>query len=173
VKPIRIGFIEDRTWIVAWTMTALSCSIIIGAVGWRWHQHQLVIEALDAQIAQAKKKATELQAKANAPDPHRAQKEALQKLQQMDLNKVFAVVENLDEAGVRLRSMELDATGNSLRLEYELDSVNRAISVTAHLNAGYERGPWHLESVSAFGLAQSGMPAQKFRGLWSVAVDKL
>jgi hypothetical protein len=173
VKPIRIGFVEDKTWIIAYASVALSCLVIVGAEGWRWHQDQLTIEALDAEIAQAKKRAIELQAKANAPDPHRAEKEAIQKLLQMDLNKVFSAVENLNEPGVRLRSMDLDAAGNSLRLEYELDSIQHAVTVTADLNAGYAHGPWHLESVSGSGALQPGVPAQKFRGLWSAAVDRL
>jgi uncharacterized protein HemX len=173
MKPIRIGFIEDKQWIVDWIVTAVACAIIVGAGGWRWRQDQLRIQAHEAQLAEARKKAAELQAKANVPDPYKAQKDAMRKLLQTDLNKVFAVIENVDVPGARLRSMDLDAAGNVMRLEYELDAIARVSDVSAALNAGYENGPWQLGSVAATGSSQAGAQPPKFRGYWSAAVDRL
>jgi hypothetical protein len=44
---------------------------------------------------------------------------------------------------------KLDATANTLRLEYELDSVGKAATITKALNTGYDARRWQLESVSA------------------------
>jgi hypothetical protein len=52
-----------------------------------------------------------------------------------------------------------DATANTLHLEYELDSVDKAATITKALNTGYDGRPWQLESVSA-------APAPLFRRQW-------
>ncbi len=94
---------------------------------------------------------------------------------QLDLNKAFAVVENIREPGVRLRSMQLEPAGNTLRLEYELDAMAKATLITELLNAGYDVPPWWFESVSASGSAQAAyLPVtQTVRGIWSVQLGKL
>jgi hypothetical protein len=60
---------------------------------------------------------------------------------------------------------KLDATANTLRLEYELDSVDKAATITKALNTGYDARPWQLESVSA-------ATAPLFRGPWVGAAQK-
>ena len=68
-----------------------------------------------------------------------------------NLNKVFASAENLKEPDTRLRNLSFDGSSSALRLEFEIDSLPRAASVTAILNAGYDSQPWQLESVRASG----------------------
>jgi hypothetical protein len=98
-------------------------------------------------------------------DPRAASVEVVLQLLKLDLNKPFSTAENLEEPGVRLRSLSLDAASDSLKLEYELDSVVKATAVTEALNAGYETRPWRLESVSA--------SDSQFRGVWSVRMRDL
>ena len=111
----------------------------------------------------------------NPADPRYASAEQAARLLQLDLNKAFAVVENIKEPGVRLRSMQLEPAGNTLRLEYELDAMAKATLITELLNAGYDVPPWQLESVSASGGNQvSYMPTgQAVRGIWSAQLSNL
>ena len=105
-----------------------------------------------------------------------------------NLNKVFASAENLKEPDTRLRNLSFDGSSSALRLEFEIDSLPRAASVTAILNAGYDSQPWQLESVTASGSGANGgvgmgtspmsaspfVPtSQSLRGVWSVQLGKL
>lgn len=173
MKPIRIEFIEDTRWRAVWTMTVLACTIIVGYTVWQWRVDAAAIKAIEEQIADVKRKAAEVQAAQNRVDPRGASVKAMTKLLQRDLNKVFAVVENVQEPGVRLRSLSLDESSGSLRLEYELESMAHASTVTTALNAGYERGPWQLENVSGALAQRTGGGQQAFRGSWSAQLDKL
>jgi hypothetical protein len=95
------------------------------------------------------------------------------------LNPVFASAENLQEPGVRLRSLTLEAAEGSLRLEYDLESMVKASAITDLLNTGFEQRPWQLESVSGSAdiATVGGMPmpptTSGFRGAWTVQLKKL
>lgn len=87
------------------------------------------------------------------PASHEQQARAAARLLQSDPNRPLADVENMQETGAQLQSVSLDNVSGAVRLEYHLDSMPRAVSVTAVLNAGLPRAAWTLERWAA-GTAQ-------------------
>jgi hypothetical protein len=173
-------FIEDRRWRLVWFATALCCAGLLGSLFWQWRLADLAIreerERIDAVQPRLQKMRVPIQSKA---DPRHASNEQAAQLLQQDLNKAFATAENLQKTGVRLRSLSLETATDSLRLEYDLDSVAKASVVTQTLNDGYDHRPWQLESVS--GTAGTGLTGvvpmvssmPGFRGIWSAPLNKL
>lgn len=176
MKPIQIDFMEDKRWQWVWTFAVLFGACLMGWASWQWQKTSSAVRDTENRIGVARQQLELL----NAPkeirlNPKQAGAEQAVKLLQQDLNKVFATVENLAEPGTRLRNLSLDGASGILRLEFELDSMNRAASLTTIFNTGYEHRPWQLESVSG---AASNNPigfatAQTIRGIWTVQLDKL
>ncbi len=149
MKPIHINFIRDESWRWIWAATAVICLCVMGFTAWQWYKTRQSIQTIQADINTARKTAAQLGTpKPVLVDPRKASTEQTIKLLQQDLNKVFNSAESPKEAGVRLRSLNMDSAAGTLRLEFELDSLPRASSITAVLNAGYEDRPWQLESVT-------------------------
>lgn len=177
MKPVQIDFVPDLRWRTVWLVTAFVCAGIVGATGMVvWKSHNASIAARK-ELAAINLKIEQLRApKQEVVDPRRDASIQAAKLLQYDLNKVFATVENLSEPGTRLASLSVDATASLVRLEYQLDSMPRAASVTAVLNAGLERSQWNLESVVATP-AQQGLMAMPglmpVRGVWSANLERL
>lgn len=184
MKPVRIEFMEDRRWLWIWIPAALCCLGWLGGVVWQW---KLKDQAAQETVERIHAVQTQLQI-LNAPavvqaDPRLGSTQLAAQLLQQDLNPVFAVVENLQVPGARLRGLALETASGTLRLEYELDSITTASQVTEALNMGYVQRPWHLDGVS--GAAGGGnnvgspphalvaMGAPMFRGLWSVQLQRL
>lgn len=175
MKPVQINFVPDTRWRRLWAAAALCVLGLIGTAGWYVWQINAAIKELEARIGTAQQQLKDLRLP-SPTDPRYASAEQAARLLQQDLNKAFAAVENLKEPGVRLRNLHLDAAANALRLEYELDSVGKASTITELLNTGYDNHPWQLESVNtAGGSTQAGfMPmAQAVRGIWAVQLGKL
>ena len=116
-------------------------------------------------------------------NPRQASLAKSAQLLQEDVNQLFAAAENLQEPGVQLRSLVFEGV---LRLEYGLESLQKASVVTTQLNLGYEHKPWQLESVISSGSAarlpvaglpmlnlMPSQPTSQFRGIWSVDIKKL
>lgn len=177
VKPIRIDFVHGQGWRTVWVCAAVVCVALVAATAWKWQKLDRATRETRDQIAAIEQ---ELQ-RARTPvltkvDPRQTSIDQAVKLLSQDLNKAFATVEGLQEPGVRLRTLTLDATSNTLRLEYDLDSVVKASSVTAALNGGYDNAPWKLESVSGSATSPTGgvaLPTRVFRGVWSVQMENL
>jgi hypothetical protein len=180
MKPVRLDFIEDRRWRLVWSAALVCALALAGNLIWRLvpiyeaqGEEQALIAAAQLQL---QNKPTSVQGEAN---PRFASLSQAAQLLQQDLNPAFASAENLQEPGVRLRSLTLEAGEGSLRLEYDLESMVKASAITDLLNTGYEQRPWQLESVS--GSADSGtvggMPmtptTSGFRGVWTVQLKKL
>lgn len=176
MKSIRIDFIKDKRWRWVWAAAALSGLCVTGLAAWHWEQAHKAGRDVESRISIARQQVAQLSApRVVIVDPRQTSAEQAAQLLQQDLNKVFASAENLKEFGVRLRNLNLDGPGGVLRLEFELDSLPRASSVTAVLNEGYENRPWQLESVTgATGNNPTGVAsAQTLRGLWLVQLNKL
>lgn len=176
MKSLQFDFIPSKTWQGIWAVAGLCVLCIAGAAGWRWVQLQTTAQELAAQLQATQQDIQHLrQPVLNPADPRYASAEQAARLLQLDLNKAFAVVENIKEPGVRLRSMQLEPAGNTLRLEYELDAMAKATLITELLNTGYDVPPWQLESVSASGGNQAAYisSTQAARGIWSVQLGKL
>lgn len=167
MKPVHIEFIENTHWRWVWG-AALVASVGLLAYGvWRADVLHLGTQQETARAAALQ---TQLQLLRTPPpaqvDPRSNSTQLAAQLLQWDLNKAFAAVENLQAPGARLRGLTLEATANTLRLEYELDAMDKAATITEALNAGYESRPWQLESVSA-------ATAPMFRGQWVAQLKKL
>jgi hypothetical protein len=148
VKPVRIDFVDDNSRLWAWLFVLAVAAALIGATATHWIRLRQ-----DTAVRTAEATALQLQvdavrkAQAAVTSPRLASTQRAAKLLQQDLNGVFAVVENYKEPGVRLRAIAIDVSGNTVRVEYDLDSVQKVSELTAYLNGGHERGPWKLESV--------------------------
>ncbi len=177
MKPVQIDFIPDQRWRVIWAVAVVLSLGVVGATGWRAWQSLQSTQALQSQIALAKLQAQQLQSQLNPPaSPRHDSLAQAAKLLQHDLGKAFATIENLKEEGVRLRAVNLDANSGTLQLEYELDTMARAATVTALLNAGYETRPWRMESVgAAIGSSPAAPMAQVsgMRALWVTHLERL
>lgn len=176
MKSIDIDFVADTRWRWVWAAAALSAVCLAGAMGMYWQKASRALQDIESRTTITQQQIAQLNARrVVVADPRQASAEQAVQLLQQDLNKVFASVENLKEAGVRLRGMTLDGGAGVLRLEFELDAMPTASVVTAALNGGYENRPWQLESVTrAGGGGQIGFAsAQVVRGLWVVQIGKL
>ncbi len=160
---------------VVWFVAAFLMLGVLSFFGpniWRMREEA---SRLDVQIEAAKKQLEKLRTpQAPIVDPRQASATQAARLLQMDLNKVFATVENLKLPGVRLRVLDVDTLANTVRLEYEFPSLVEATEVTDLLNAGYERAPWQLHSVVATTDQQRGVQGGvTARGVWSAKIDSL
>lgn len=177
MKPVRIDFIPDQRWRVLWAVALLLALSMLGAAGWRAWQTWKSTQTLQSQIAQAQQQAQEFRAQLNPPaNPRHDSLVQAAKLLRQDLGKAFAAIENLKEDGVRLRAFNLDANSGTLQLEYEIDNLARAATVTSLLNAGYETRPWRLESVGAVAGGNTpgfAAPVQMLRATWVTQMGNL
>lgn len=176
MKQIHINFVIDRGWRWIWAAAGVAVLCLAGLVGWQVQKSMKKLRGIEAQIAVTKEKIP-VASPPSLPvvDLKHASSEQAAKLLQQDLNKVFSSAENLKDPGVRLRSLTLDNLTGTVRLEFELDTLSRASSLTVALNAGYEDRPWQLESVNGAGpnIASGFATTQTFRGLWLAQLDKL
>jgi hypothetical protein len=187
VKPIHIEFVEDRRWRWVWASAAVCAGLLMYGLFWQLGPvRQAHVETSDRLHALRQRLAVlraPIPSKANPRQASVAQ--AAQSLQQ-DINQIFAAAENLQEPGVQLRSLIFDSGTTAMRLEYELDSLQKASTVTTLLNMGHDQKPWQLESVTNIGVVGrtpvTGLPAlnvmpmqptPQFRGIWSVDLKKL
>jgi hypothetical protein len=176
MKQIRIDFVIDRRWLWIWAATTVALLCLAGLVGWQVQKSTKTFRGIESQIAITKEKMP-VPGPPSLPvvDLKHASSEQAAKLLQKDLNKVFSSAENLKEPGVRLRSLTLDNLSGTVRLEFELDALLKASSLTAALNAGYEDRPWQMESVNGVGsnIPNAFTTTQTFRGFWLAQLDKL
>lgn len=177
MKPAQIDFIENKCWQLIWSAAVLCVLGLTGILVGQWWQVNRSAREVSSRLVIEQERLQHLRVPLLTPaDPRYASAEQAARLLQQDLNKAFATVESLQEPGVRLRNLNLEVASNVLRLEYELDSMAKASSITTTLNAGYESRPWQLESVSAVGgNPQVGVvaSAQAVRGIWSGQLGKL
>jgi hypothetical protein len=178
MKAITVNFVPDGRWKAIGWVAAMLCVGLLANAGWRvWNverERQAVLRQIDT--VQTELRQLQKQPIQTLPqDPRRVHTDQVGKVLGQDLNKVFSLVENLAEPNTRLRNLSFDSGSEVVRLEYEMDSIPRASSVTAALNAGFESGPWQLESLSqggGTGMAGSAS-AQIVRGTWVSKLDRL
>jgi hypothetical protein len=179
MKPVCIEFVQSRRWRAVWGVSWLATVALVAVAGWLWLQRNGQTGELNTRIEEVKSQIQLARTPAVvASDPRKSSTEHAIRFLRTDYNKVFAVVENLNEPGARLRALSFDASSNTLRLEYDLDTVVKASVVTAALNDGYEARPWKLESVNATnGLVVTGVslaaPVAMYRGVWTAVVERL
>lgn len=150
MKSIRIEFIPANEWRIAWGCAAF----VIGAllVGSAWHLNATNAQAqlADAELEKLQQflSSNNSQIKSSAYSSSAAQ---AAKVLQHDLNKVFSGLESLTIPGARLKSIQLDVASNTVRIEFELDSIATSDLVSNHLNSGYSAPPWRIASITSAG----------------------
>jgi type II secretory pathway component PulL len=177
MREINIEFIEDRRWRFLWSAMAIVCAGLLIAMTWLGYQISQEKREINLQIQSARLMIP------SAPlvgiqkqDARYASSIKAASLLQFDLNKVFSTIENIAEPSTRLINITFDASAGSLRLEYELDSIEVAVVLTEKLNTGFEIRPWQLESLSA---ARSNIsngilsPAAKTIGIWRCQIKNI
>ena len=177
MKSLQIEFVRNRSWRLLSGSAGTVCLAVLGMAAWHSWQGGIARRELSEQTTSAIQLAQRLREQRQAPiDPRRPNAQLVAQLLQQVLNVMFATVVSVKEPGTGLRSHSFDASSNALHLEYELDSLARASSVTAALNAGRDIGPWQLENVSSTaGSVPAGVAtlALSFVGSWLSRLDKL
>jgi hypothetical protein len=180
MKSIHVDFIPSRLWRAIWVITATAVAAMVMAylpIYWKSYQEQRQIQNAIALLRQQAAPPPLPAPIKQQADPRLGSSHQAAEVLQRDINGVFTIIEAIKEPHVRLRNLSIDNTGNLVRLEYELDSVPRASSLTLALNAGYAQTPWKLESINLISTSkelQPGLPSVSlYRGQWSAALDKL
>jgi hypothetical protein len=177
MKPVRIEFITAPRWPLVWLPAAVAIAIGAGAF---YAVHQSLdgsTSALRAKTArvmlesQALRQARAQAAAAQAADPAANHLKSIGRQLRADWNPAFATIENLAQHNTRLLFFSIDASSESIRLEYEVPTMDDATSLTAQMNGGVPHSPWKLESVTAPNAGAAG--AAKMRGTWSAKLGRL
>ena len=157
MKAISVEFVASRAWRWVWGVTAALLVSVFTFTGWKWYQAAKAAKPTQQALVEARAQLEKFkQREAPLIDPRAASLQQASDLLQRNLNSIFSTAENMQEPGTKLKSLSYDATANTLRLDYELDSMARSSSVTAVLNAGYEKKPWSLDAATATATGQSG-----------------
>ncbi len=172
-----IDFVISKRWRMIWLLALLS---LVGPFAiylpanlqlTKTHRQDLL------KIAEIKQQypASSIESAQPLADSRLANSARLASMLQTDLNRTFALIENIKEPGIRLRNLNLDLPAETLRLDYELDTIVRTSSVTFALNAGYGYGPWKLETVNPGQQANqlSLTATSTVRATWSAELNKL
>ena len=177
MKKVNIEFIEDHRWRLVWFMTLIFCLVFFSSVAWFSYQSFQEKQELNHQTQNARLlMPSKVVAVATKQDSRYASSIKAASVLQFDLNKVFSTIENISEPTTRLINLTFDASTGSLRLEYELNSIEVAVVMTEKLNSGYEAKPWQLESLSA---ARSNAPngnsssVTKTIGIWRCQIKDI
>ena len=172
MKSVRIDFVPDWRVRLILPSAAVIALAILTVAGLNWWKTAEQVRDLKAQTAAIQSQIEAAKKQSVPPENLRAQHAArIAAWLQQDLNPIFATIENSKLPGARLRSLAFDAPSDSIRLEYDLDSAEKATALTALFNQGYEKGPWQLDEVSlATGSATS---SSVYRGLWSARLKNL
>lgn len=149
MKSFHIDFVQRTNIGLIWGVTVVVGVLTICGGGWKylqvkndaWLQTQ-ENEGLVRNL-QDRKEAVKIKG-----DPRAANIKAVRSQILLDLNPVFAVVENLAIDAAHLQTLQFDSPGNFLRLEYDVASLSAAAKVTEALNKGNENRPWKLVEVS-------------------------
>lgn len=178
MKPISIEFVRSPRWLAVWAPAFLLVGIALGVTYMKTRARAAVTDGIVTQALALQAQAHALQAErskatdAGSADQKSIQLRAISRVLQRDWNVPFASIENLSEPGTKLLSFSADAASDSVRVEYEVDSMSHAAALTAALNAGYETPPWKLDSATAS--AARGRPGvEAMRATWTTKVEML
>lgn len=177
MRKMNIDLAEDRRWRFVWIMTAILCLGVLIFMGRYRYQIFQEKQEINQHIQNSRLlmpgKPIVVDSKL---DNRFTSSLKVASLLQFDLNKVFSAIENIAEPSTRLINITFDASASTLRLEYELDSVEVAVVLTEKLNSGYEVRPWKLESLSnakANNILSVNAAASKTIGVWSSQIKLL
>ncbi len=178
MKTLHIEFVQTKPWRGPWLLAA-ACLI---AISWVYASQYLKLmderKATQAQIKALLQQLVPAPVQPTVADSRNGHSLQVASALQNDLNRVFTLIEAIKEPNTRLRNLSLDTASSTVRLEYEIDSIPRASSVTLSLNAGYAEGPWRLESINSASpttgsAAGTGQGTSQFRALWTANSARL
>jgi hypothetical protein len=176
MKAIQIDFVRRKHWIVLWVLAAVAGLAMVTVWSLQYKElsdQRRSIASAAQQLVTATAPTLEVP---KPPDPKSAQYVQAANMLQHDLNRVFTLIEVIKEPNSRLRNLSIDTASQQVRVDYELDSLARATSVTLSLNAGYIESPWRLESINATApilVPGAVTPAGQYRAIWSSRLEKL
>jgi hypothetical protein len=180
MKTLHIEFIHSQRWKWVWLLSAVGVSVSGILYAMQYRELSNARKVVETHIHELNKQLLPIAAQPIAANPRRNTDLQVANTLQNDLNRVFTAIEVVKEPNTRLRNLSLDASSSTVRLEYEIDTVARATSVTLSLNAGYTEAVWRLESINSVSAATSGgtpvigVPVVSlFRAIWSVNSSKL
>lgn len=175
MRPIRIEFVKNTIWQRVWLFAALLCATAMGVAGFQWLglSQDMEAEKQSAAILQQQIQSARTPVTIKA-DPRSADAAKVAQLLQQDHNAAFSTIENLKIPGVRLMGFVLDSTGDTVKLDYEMDTLSQAAQVTEQLNSGYASRPWKLNAVNMNAVTSlgvvgnsSGVQGKAYRATWT------
>lgn len=173
MKPIRIAYRRDSMPLAPWLLVAVCVACMGAFFSVRWSERRLSTSETQASTTSARERAAHLKSLAlkpvERPPAHVA--ELLSRLG-VDLNPVFASVENADIPGVRLVHLAVDES-SSATIEYELAEIGDVVTVGNTLNAGYRVPPWKLQSVAGSPRGQQQLGPDRKRAQWKASLAEL
>jgi len=180
MKTLHIEFIHPQKWKWVWLVAVVCVSASGMLYARQYREHVNERKVVETHIHELNKQLLPIAAQPIAVNPRRNTDLQAANALQNDLNRVFTAIEVVKEPNTRLRNLSLDASSSTVRLEYEIDTVARATSVTLSLNAGYTEAVWRLESINLVSTTTSvgtpviGVPVVSlFRAIWSANSAKL
>jgi hypothetical protein len=181
---VHIEFVHSGPWRSIWSAAALACCLVAGLTAWKWHYLTDAIKLQRLQIADIASELQRLRTPVEVKADPRSGSVALAQVQVLrDLNPLFVAIENTKVSGAHLKEFVVDTVGNTMRLDYEIDSLEMAAQVTEALNVGNEQRPWRLGTVAV--VSSSGAPKVAnqamegragpvvFRASWMVSLRSL
>jgi hypothetical protein len=143
MKALHIDFVPSTQWRTIWLVAAIAAVTMAAIALPKYLNLYQVQRNLDQSIADLRKQATAPAIPVMVPiDPRFANAQTAAEMLQLDLNRVFTLIESIKEPSTRLRNLSIDSAAGTARVDYELDSIPRASALTAALNAGYDQAPW-------------------------------
>lgn len=172
MKSVRLDLVPDRRWLWCWMACVLAIGLVAGTVAWPvWKLYRQKAEAAASVDRLAESLRQLREPPRTAIDAQHASAVKAARLLQTDINPLFTTIEGLQQPGAKLSNLSLDLSSSSARIEYATDSVKSVTEITALLNAGYDAGPWRLESVGA--ISAMSASGQAVRAVWVVRLSDL
>jgi hypothetical protein len=177
MTPVRIEFVSLPHWRLVWLATLVICLGLLGVTIWRSQQVRGLDQTQRDRIfaLQQLGEKDSRRPPINIANPRRANVQRVHGLLQHDPNKLFATIENLQVPGVVLHAVTFDTAANMLRLEFDLNSLEKSSTVTLMLNAGHDDAPWRMEKIIRGVETNPSTPASSmatYQGTWIAQVAR-
>ncbi len=184
MKPVQFNFILRPLYPWIWGIAVALMAAVCARVSWQAHSLQQHQAAISEQILtqrlemnqQRLNQTTKATPAALVPNFAKQAQLAAQILS-LDLNKALSSVENLHLLGVRLLSLSINTSGNTVDVEFELGTLALAAQVSEELMSGYAVSPWKLQAtnqqVRSMVPTVGNAPVTSYVGRWQAKLDQL
>lgn len=171
----RSSSARRRSWLILWLLVSSVIGIGVGTSAARLHSRQQATKTLSLERDHLRGKVREqaqTTARAGTEQQTRSHEERILDMKRrmnVDLNPAFATIENLQMPGAKLQFLLIEGAEQTVRIEYEVDSVNQATLLTSTINNGASIPPWRLDGVST----RSTSGGERFRASWTARMNDL